>query len=89
MNTTDDTRPHYGKLPGIHPRAKKKIFIGHKQHLDGEDATMAITTNDPIGVKEAFVDSLPDSMCYDGYLGLNNAFKEWLVEEKKNGFKKK
>ncbi len=82
MNVTDETRPWYGKMPGVHPRANKKIYIADKCHMDGEDATQAITVGYVID-REKFVDQLPDVVCYEGYTGLETAFKEWLKESKR------
>lgn len=73
--------PHYGALPGVHPRARKKIYIADRCYLDGEDATMSIPTG-RIEQREAFVDSLPDVICVDGGNGLEQMFADWLKESK-------
>lgn len=88
INTTDDTRPWYGKMEGVHPRAKKKIFTEAKSHMDGEDAWQTITIGS-IEQRKAFVDQLPMVICVEGLAGLEEKFSEWLAEERKNGFKKK
>lgn len=82
MNPTDDKRPWYGKLDGVHARARKKIYIADKCHLDGEDATMAITIG-RMEDREEFVDQLPGVICVEGYQGLEEKFKEWLQERRK------
>ena len=85
---TDDKRPWYGKMEGVHPRANKIIFTAEKSSMDGEDATQIITLG-TFAQREAFVDQLPDEFRVDGYEGLEEKFAEWLAGERKNGFKKK
>ncbi|QMW05384.1 hypothetical protein [Spirosoma foliorum] len=85
---SNDRLPHYGSMSGIHPRAKKIIWLQKKLHIDGEDATMAIKIG-TFAQREAFVDQLPDAICYDGYEGLEEAFSEWLAQERNRGFKPK
>ncbi|QKZ15150.1 hypothetical protein [Spirosoma sp. KUDC1026] len=82
MNTTDDTRPYYGKLPPIHERARKKIYTSAKSCMDGEDATQAVKGGSQ-EQKDAFVDELPDVICYEGYEGLQAAYNEFLQSTKK------
>lgn len=81
-NLTDDTRPYYGKVPPIHPRARKKIFTGPKACMDGEDATQAVKGGSQ-EQKDAFVDQLPDVICYEGYEGLQAAYDEFLTTIRK------
>lgn len=81
MNETDEDRPHYGRMPGVHPRAMKRIFLADKFAIDGDSATQRINTGHVMILYEQFVDSLPDVVCYEGEAGLERAFKEWLVEK--------
>ncbi|RIV20385.1 hypothetical protein DYU11_20250 [Fibrisoma montanum] len=71
-----------GKLPPIHPRANKRIYLADRYAIDGEDATQMIDLGYPMAVYEQFVDSLPDVICYDGKAGLQEAFREWIKQRK-------
>lgn len=82
MSQTSQPAPHYGKLPGVHPRFKKRIYLKEKYSIDGESATETITTSHSMSLKEAFVDSLPMVVCYEGEQGLIDAFLDWLKESK-------
>lgn len=71
----------YGSMPGVHHRANKIIYTSAKSHMDGEDATQAITIG-TMAQREAFVDQLADVTCVEGYAGLEKMFQEWLNDQK-------
>ncbi len=70
-----------GSLTPIHPRSRRKFYLSKTYCIDGETATQSIKTGHPMAMYEKFIDSHEGQViCYDGYSGLERAFREWVKE---------
>jgi len=79
--STDELVKACGSLTPIHPRSRLKVYLSNTYVIDGETATQSIKAGYTMDHYERFIDSHEGTViCYDGYEGLERAFREWVKE---------